>query len=152
MVRFDLMYTDNSVLFEFNLPKGKHSTLKVLTSDVGGIGRAYVYSYNNGSTFYISNDISLCPEYLGKEEQLLIGKAFLLDSLSSVSFLDIDGYDPKSGYYRDWQSRYICIGYYGVSSSNKALFDKAIVSLRVRRKYLKESIITPQSVSIVSRL
>ena len=144
-VRFDMMYRDISVLFEFKLPKGKHSTQILMTSDIGGVGCAHVYSYENGATLYISNDISLCPELKGKE-CLLIGNAILIETDSPTNYFDIDGYYPDSGYYRDWQSKDICIGYYGVTPNNKAEFDTTIESLCVCRKSFKRIIITPESI------
>lgn len=143
-VRFDMMYRDSSVLFEFKLPQGKHSTQILMTSDVGGVGCAHVYSYENGATLYISNDISLCPELKGKDS-LLIGNAISIET-DSPSYSDIDGYDLDSGYFRDWQSKDICIGYYGVTPNNKAEFDTAIESLCVCRKSFKRKFITPESI------
>jgi len=137
-VRLDVLDWDVSVVYEFSIPKREHKEYCIETTDVGGIGKTYVYEFDEGATLYITNSYSLLPSECTNARQPIVGDAIMRLILPDGYSRSTEGH-LDSGYYREWESLDVCIGYKDVAYSQKKEFDAAVNSLKAIKTYREGS-------------
>lgn len=127
---------NRNVICDINLPEGYSRAYYYNHTDVGGVGRTYIYQYRNGSIFYISNCESLNRKQilrnrLQEEKWIPItGHPFYM--IDSCPYQKVD-FKGKKGlmHWREIQTREICAGFYHVPCSKLKTFNKALDSISI---------------------
>lgn len=127
-VTMEVMERSMTATYSVLLPKGNYKYLGITG---GETSIAHTYRFEDGGVLYLSNEWSFCPvlsdkDYITGQNSLRWFGAYNIDY-----FRDTCGFIPGFGYYRDWQSFDVCIGYYNVPIESKKVFDEAIRSLHV---------------------
>lgn len=135
---FDVLNTNNVVRCTMNIPANYTRSYSYDFTDVGGIGKTYVYTYRNGATLFISNGESLNLRRLiklgkYKKECLPLPASIMkLVELEPTNTIKEEGRHCLGHYeWRELETKEICVGYYRVSKAQKAIFDNAIESLEI---------------------
>lgn len=140
-VVLDVLDQDIEVQYEYRIPSKSYNLAILLGTDVGGSGKTYIYTFESGACLYLSNEGSLCPALSDNEsitgdviqrtirDDLITSEGLMINE-GEKYYVEREGFTEESGYYRDWESFDVCIGYYGVRKEEKLSFDTAINSLR----------------------
>ncbi len=128
IIVLDVLNNDSQVVYMFYRPEGSCRKEVYHFTDVGGEGKTYLYKYRSGATLYLSNGESLCPLKDGNH-YCLTGDAITIGVYPDDYSLSYSGYIQNEGYYCEYQTRAICVGYYGVKSDEKDSFDRAVESI-----------------------
>ncbi|MBQ9653306.1 MAG: hypothetical protein IJV32_03685 [Bacteroidales bacterium] len=141
-IELDVQGCELTAQYVLPMPSRDYDLLRVIGNGCEGRDQISIFSFKGGECLYITNDASLCTianleTYISKEVTCeLAGDTWRrIVNQESNYFAETSGYNESSGFYRDWQSFDVCIGYYGVPRDKKELFDAAIDNLRVRRVY-----------------